>query len=594
MHVLLIAAAWSLQSLQPLVDARTGRTFSEEVMVQAGRFPEAERSVPSQQTLGAGDILALKSLLSNDPMRAIQALPGVTTGDDFRSEFAVRGSGFDRLRFTFEGVPTTLLLHTVQQVRDGGSIAMINSDVVAGVALLYGAYPQRYGNRLGAELDFRMRDGARDRVRARVSVSGTDEGHFGFSFADAQARVAYDLSPRHRIDLSVVAGGSRLDQSGRSTGRNFLNEGRNTAQLVTAGWRFAPGAIVVQQRVAVAANQFRNRNPSGLDLGRGAGLDLTWRADALFGARGLQFETGAQLQRQSRDVLELRYVTALRANTLEAFDDRALWSSAYAQARWSRGRASLTGGGRVDRQSPSFEHVVGLNTAGAAGDERAYYADIGLEQTLGASTRSQITFYNREDRDLLRRRSGERMLTATGATAVVTAPWQNALDGGARGAELLLQRRSSQGLSGWLSYSLARSRYRDRERGEAFDGDFDQRHTLNAYLNYRVSARTGVAARFRTGSNVPAPGYFEERDGAHYVSADRNRVRVPKYARLDLRGSRAFPMGARRLTLFAEVINALDGENARFVTPDFPSTGVFNLFASMLPRLPSAGILFEF
>lgn len=109
-----------------------------------------------------------------------------------------------------------------------------------------------------------------------------------------------------------------------------------------------------------------------------------------------------------------------------------------------------------------------------------------------------------------------------------------------------------------------------------------------------MSARTGVAARFRTGSNVPAPGYFEERDGAHYVSADRNRVRVPKYARLDLRGSRAFPMGARRLTLFAEVINALDGENARFVTPDFPGTGVFNLFASMLPRLPSAGILFEF
>ena len=136
MHMLVVAAAWALQSLQPLADARMGRTFSEEVMVQAGRFPEAERSVPSQQTLGAGDILALKSLLSNDPMRAIQALPGVTTGDDFRSEFAVRGSGFDRLRFTFEGVPTTFLLHTVQQVRDGGSIAMINSDIVSGVTLL--------------------------------------------------------------------------------------------------------------------------------------------------------------------------------------------------------------------------------------------------------------------------------------------------------------------------------------------------------------------------------------------------------------------------------------------------------------------------
>jgi hypothetical protein len=53
-------------------------------------------------------------------------------------------------------------------------------------------------------------------------------------------------------------------------------------------------------------------------------------------------------------------------------------------------------------------------------------------------------------------------------------------------------------------------------------------------------------------------------------------------------------MGTRRLTLFVEVINALDSENARFVTPDFAGTGVFNLFESMLPRLPSAGILFEF
>ena len=58
----------------------------------AGRFREQEKSVPAQQTLGSADIQNLRNLLTNDPMRAIQVLPGVTTGDDFRSEFAVRGS----------------------------------------------------------------------------------------------------------------------------------------------------------------------------------------------------------------------------------------------------------------------------------------------------------------------------------------------------------------------------------------------------------------------------------------------------------------------------------------------------------------------
>ena len=66
-------------------------TYSESVTVTTERFHEEEKAVPAQQTLGSADIQNLRNLLTNDPMRAIQVLPGVTTGDDFRSEFAVRG-----------------------------------------------------------------------------------------------------------------------------------------------------------------------------------------------------------------------------------------------------------------------------------------------------------------------------------------------------------------------------------------------------------------------------------------------------------------------------------------------------------------------
>ena len=49
-----------------------------------------------------------------------------------------------------DGVPTRYLMHSVNGITDGGSIAMINSDTLGSVSLLPGSYPQRTGRRLGA------------------------------------------------------------------------------------------------------------------------------------------------------------------------------------------------------------------------------------------------------------------------------------------------------------------------------------------------------------------------------------------------------------------------------------------------------------
>jgi hypothetical protein len=51
---------------------------------------------------------------------------------------------------------------------------MINSDILDHAALLAGSYPQRFGDRRGARLDFVMRDGSRDRTTVRGAVSGTN------------------------------------------------------------------------------------------------------------------------------------------------------------------------------------------------------------------------------------------------------------------------------------------------------------------------------------------------------------------------------------------------------------------------------------
>ena len=186
------------------IAAGTG-TYAETVNVSGGAEANA---APSQQVLRSNELQQLRGVITNDPMRAIHVLPGVATGDDLRSEFSVRGLPVRNMNFTFEGIATPLLVHTVQGVQDTGSIAMVNGDVLNEIALAAGSYPQRYGNHTGAELNFLMREGSRDRLRGQFRPSITDtslvlEGPLGSSKSGSwlvSARKSYLGSVIRRID----------------------------------------------------------------------------------------------------------------------------------------------------------------------------------------------------------------------------------------------------------------------------------------------------------------------------------------------------------------------------------------------------------
>jgi hypothetical protein len=171
----------------------------------------------------------------------------------------------------------------------------------------------------------------------------------------------------------------------------------------------------------------------------------------------------------------------------------------------------------------------------------------------------QVTVYDREERDFLRRPGAEtRVIDGRLVRGSSAARYENRLDGHARGIEVLVQRLDSNGFSGWASYAYGRNRYRDATSAEMFWGDLDQRHTVNLFALYRLSPRTSLSAKLRMGSNFPTPGYYEERDGRYYVGETRNDLRLPSFARLDLRANRTFTWATRRLTIFAEVINVLE------------------------------------
>jgi len=379
--------------------------YRETVDVHAlAPMTRREPAVAAAQTLAGRELQQLRGILTNDPLRAVQVLPAVAAGDDFHSEFAVRGAGVDRMTFTFEGIATPFLLHTVQQVHDGGSVAMVNGDVLEEISLLNGAYPQRHGDRTGAEIDFRMREGSRDRMQSHVAVSAIDasavvEGPLGssrrgawlfsarrsyldlivkrlspeqnlsFGFTDAQAKFVYDVAPRHQLQFAMTGGESLLERDPNLLAAGNLREATNRSAVGVATWRYLPSASVsVTQRVAVAANMFHNASRDGAELDGGDGRDLVYRVDVSLApaaasagsaagpqpaASGVSLvELGGELRRQNAAGHEQR-LTSGRFQTREDFDSGASVASAYAQVRLApaAGRWSLTPGLRVDRHA---------------------------------------------------------------------------------------------------------------------------------------------------------------------------------------------------------------------------------------------------
>jgi hypothetical protein len=470
------------------------------------------------------------------------------------------------------------------------------------------------------------------------------DASFAFGFYDGQAKVVYDLSPAHQVSFTSLLGRAAFNEDEENLDDNDRQQSTSHAWLHAAGWRYTPGPrFVLTQRLYTTGVTYDTRNPFGTTIDSASSLDVGWRADASFapGDRWL-VEFGGDAQRLTGESFFSRRLTATGPQvTLSAFDERTSAASMYAQARvalgsrltvtpgvradrWSLqdattaspwltaelalgGRTRLRGGSGAYRQFADLDQVHGLRGGGTGlRPERAVHVDLGVEHSLRDDTRVTVTAYTRSERDVLWPIGSEphRLPDGRIAAGFADAPWVNAWRGRARGFEALVRRDAPAGLSGWLGYAYGRHRYTQAATAETFPANADQRHTLSAYGTYRLSARTGVSAKFRYGSNYPLLGYLAQpadapivdgRPAYYTVAAVRNGERLPPYARLDVRGDRAFNWSGRRLVLFVEVANVLNRENRRNVPFGIDRSGrVFNPTETLMPIVPSAGFVVEF
>jgi Carboxypeptidase regulatory-like domain len=642
-----------------------------EALTVRGTEQAPQSAAPVEFRIRSAELQELRGVLADDPFRAIQSMPGVATGDDFRAEFSVRGSEFRQMGFAVDGIASPWLVHGARGVDDTATVAMVNADVIDEVSLTSGAGPQVFGNRTGAWVQSAIREGSRDAFRMTGSLSFTGasavvEGPLGksrrgswlltgrqsyidwlirridtqaettFGFTDAQAKLSYDVSPRHQVQLLAIGGRSRFDERDGTPSPNGLNEGTARTGLVLASWRATIGErTIATWRNAWSGVRYRNMSDFSQELSKGVEWLATSRLDASFAASPrLTLDGGASLDVDWATFRRQFYASATPTPVLRTWTtwqrDRAR-TGAYGRARWQTNatvavdagvradhdhaldrttgspwvlarwspstRWSLGGGAGMVAQAPDLGMFSPDGTASPTHEERARYADVSAEFSAWPEVRVKASVYARTEADALRLDTPmPRLVNGVPFAPFASSLWLNATRAESRGVEVVVRRLASTGLVGWVSYAYGSTRHTDLETGERYWADFDQRHLLNVHTTYRIGTRTTAGAKFRYGSNMPVLGYFAgDTSGLLALGATRNAVRLPTYARLDLRLNRTYNYDRRRLTLFAEVLNALGRENVGRTDGSVRTNGQVNGFVeTLLPRLPSVGIRVEF
>jgi len=459
---------------------------------------------------------------------------------------------------------------------------------------------------------------------------------------DVTGKIVYDINEGQQAQLSWLGGHMLLDNTYERDFADLSDDWRtvNNVGLVTAALRSTLGPrLMFTQRVATVLNGYDAEGFFGFDLKRVSLRELSYRADMTFEPSAAStIKAGVQTQNDSGRLAIMGYGwTDPSHETVETLrDDRyagQTWRhGAYVSYRWRASRSwTFSPGVRADRltltgettaspwmslswtptskwevtagtgiyhQYPDLYKVLGPTPGGRdMRAERTWHTDVSVSHQLSDRTTVVASAYTWQERNGMRLLNSEpRILDDQLFWPNYKGQWYaNTLQGSSRGLELMIENKNPNGLSGWLSYALSRTRYRDTVQDEEFWGDYDQRHTFNAHGQYRWSHRMSVSALLRYGSNYPLVGYYEERDGDFYVGGLRNTLRLPPYARLDLRVDRSYDFLNWRMTLFGEVLNVLGRQNERREPHRLGDALAYRrVHEDMLGTTPTVGLLIEF
>lgn len=397
-----------------VVLASSTTKLTANVTVAEDVFDVAPEPTASGFTIAGDERKNLASVLADDPLRAVQNLPGVTSNNDFSSEFSVRGAPFSRVGLYLDGVLLHSPFHTTDGQADNGSLTIFNGDLTEDMTLYQGAWPVRFSDRTAGVLNVETREGNRQDIHGQFSASASNAGimlegptgekkrgawlvdmrksylqyilnriDFGdqpplaFAFDDLQARFDYDLTSHHAVSLSLLEGSSSVDRTRYRSelGPNTVMDSNYRFSLLNLGSRYIPtDRVLITNHLAWSHETGHVSNHSDLPLNNQTYGELTWRGDAtVMWKKKSTLDFGGQFRAVNQDSHSTQFIYApLVTPALDASHGNAHQGGAYIQESYTfaSGRIRFAAGIRQDQHTAGTSEIT------------SPYASVSLQPTM--------------------------------------------------------------------------------------------------------------------------------------------------------------------------------------------------------------------
>lgn len=534
-----------------------------------------------------------------DPLRAIEALPGVTPTLSGVPYFFVRGAPPGDVGYFFDGIRLPALFHAL------GGPSVVHPGLVESVELFPGPYPVEYGKFAAGAVVARASEPALE-PRGELAVRATDSsalidtpvgqstnltlsGRYSYAnpilhlfsadmnvaYWDYQARVGQRLSADDRLTLLAFGAHDALTDTNDGKLRTLygidfhriglryehgLSEGQVRLQLL-GGWDRSlarDGDVRVDDlssEIRIDVDQglsHSTRFRAGASVSRDQyALDLAKLDDPDARERyRIQFPPRADFVGSSYFALDLELgsgvsvTPGLRADAYASRGQHALGVDPRIDAEYRvSSRLSLHSALGVAHQPPaSAVPSPGLNPTLGQGLQTGLQYSSGFRLRLPSDVGLQVTLFQTALFNLSDSIGQARVSDTDDRVTEDTRGM-----GRSRGVELLLKRSLTRRLGGFLTYTLSSSR-RSVARASV-PSAFDRRHVLGAALGYDWGRgfRSGIRGTLYSG--IPAD--------VAYLEAARDPPRTSPFYRLDLRTEKRFRWGnSGYISLVFEVINA--------------------------------------
>ncbi len=177
-----------------IIEMKEDSSQLAEFVVAPSLFKKSVIRPVSMQSLGIAS-LEKNPGGNRDALKVLQSLPGVASNPGFRNDIIIRGGATGENKFYLDGIEVPVVNHFQTQGATGGSVGIINTDLLQSVDFITSAFSASRGNALSSVVEFKTKTPQRDKFDLRATLGTSDAGLT--MQGSMNKRTSYMLALRH-------------------------------------------------------------------------------------------------------------------------------------------------------------------------------------------------------------------------------------------------------------------------------------------------------------------------------------------------------------------------------------------------------------